>query len=48
MESARLCGVNPAAYLRIVARQALRDPKAVVLPFAMPSDDELAQADLRA
>ena len=44
IESAERCGVNPAAYLRIAARQALKDPKAVVLPFALPTDDELARA----
>lgn len=47
VESARLCGVNPAAYLRIAARAARRNPKAITLPFAMPSDDELDRAQGR-
>ena len=44
IESAELCGVNPAAYLRIAARATLRDPKAVVFPSSLPTDDELAKA----
>ena len=44
IESAELCGVNPAAYLRIAARATLRDPKAVVFPGSLPTDDELAKA----
>lgn len=40
IESAERCGVNPARYLRVLARAALRDPGVVILPRDLPPDDD--------